>query len=133
MSSSKPASIGTSPKAAPCARIGFTELNTSAARDDPARRHLVQHPGGRDAALGGIQHQDFPHIGLARELVRRAREHAGDAIEIVARRKAVVRDERGPAHGATHGLAGAQHLHVSLNVPLCAASTQASIEAIIGR
>src|SRR4030095_14006218 len=35
MSPSKPASRGMSPKAAPCARIGFTLLNTSASGTTP--------------------------------------------------------------------------------------------------
>ena len=38
-------------------------------RHDAARLHLVQHPGGRDAALGGIEHQHAADVAFAREFV----------------------------------------------------------------
>src|SRR5262249_4898710 len=64
---------------------------------DAARVHLVQHPGGGDAALGGIEHEHAADIGLAGELVIGARKYAAHAIEIIARGEAVLRDQRLPA------------------------------------
>src|SRR5579859_1327504 len=104
-------------------------------RHDAARFHLMQHPGGGDATFGGIKHQDLADIGLASKLVRGAAEHALDSVEVVARGKTVARNQRGPAHDRPHGVAGLEYLraHVRTSFPLTAASTQASIEASIGR
>src|SRR5262249_5581908 len=66
-------------------------------RHDSARFHLVQHPGGGDAAFGGIEHEHAADIALAGELVIGARKYAAHAIEIVARGEAVFRDQRLPA------------------------------------
>ena len=55
-----------------------------------ARRHLAQHPGRGDAALGRHQHQDLSDVALAVELVGGAREGALDAVEIVAGGEVVV-------------------------------------------
>src|SRR5262249_39945323 len=66
-------------------------------RHDAARFHLVQHPRGGDAALGGIEHEHAADISLAGELVVGTRKYAAHAIEIVARGEAVFRDQRLPA------------------------------------
>src|SRR5262249_38230131 len=74
-------------------------------RHDSARFHLVQHPGGGDAAFGGIEHEHPADIALAGELMIGARKYAAHAIEIVARREADSRDQRRPAppwHHAGH-------------------------------
>src|SRR5262249_21210653 len=73
-------------------------------RHDAARFHLMQHPGGGNAALGGVEHQDLADIGLARELMRGPAEDALDAVEIVAGGEAVISDQRGPAHHGPHGV-----------------------------
>src|SRR5664279_2809557 len=75
-------------------RIHAVEYQRS--RNDPARSHLAQHPCARHAALGGVEHEDFSDIRLSRQLVGRAREGAADAVEVVARREAVVGDQRLP-------------------------------------
>ena len=93
-------------------------------RHHAARRHFVQHPGGRDAAFRRIEHQNLSHIRLARELVRRPGKYPDDTVEIVARRKTIRSDQSRALHGAAHGLAGAKHRHVCLSSPLAAASTQ---------
>src|SRR5450759_5212243 len=54
-------------------------------RNDAARFHFVQHPGARYPPFGGIQHQYAADIRAAGELVARARKHAGDAVEVIAR------------------------------------------------
>ena len=66
------------------------------------RAHLMQHPGGGDAAFGGIEHQHAAAIALAGELVLRPREDAANAVEIVACGKAVARDQRLRLHFAAH-------------------------------
>ena len=79
-------------------------------RHDAARLHLVQHPGRRDAALGGIEHQHAADVALAGELVLGPREHALDAVEIVARREAVLGDQRLALQLAAHAGAGVEDL-----------------------
>src|SRR6516225_199489 len=64
--------------------------------------HLVQHPRGGDAALGGVEHEHAADIALAGELVVGARKYAAQAIEIVARGEAVFCDQRLPAHLSSH-------------------------------
>ena len=54
----------------------------------------MQHPGRRHPALGGVQDKDDTAIALAIQLVLRAREHAPDPVEIVARREIVIGDKR---------------------------------------
>src|SRR5215813_6083254 len=71
-------------------------------RHDAARFHLVQHPGGGDAAFGGIEHEHLTDIALAGELVIGARKYAARTIEIVARGESVFRDQRLPARFWSH-------------------------------
>ena len=54
----------------------------------------MQHPGGRDPALGGVQNQDAAVIALPKQLMARPREDASAAVEIVARAEIVGPDER---------------------------------------
>src|SRR5215471_11356293 len=67
-----------------------------------ARLHVVEHPGRGDAALGGIEHKHTADIALAGELVLRPREYAAHAVEIVARGKSVLSDEREPGDLSAH-------------------------------
>src|SRR5262245_40461088 len=79
ISRSKPEIMVKSANAAPCTMIGLG-VQDQRRRHDAARCHLVQHPGGGDAAFGGIEHEHAADIVLAGELVIGAREHAAQAV-----------------------------------------------------
>jgi len=64
-----------------------------------ARRHLAQHPGRRDPALGTQQREHAPDIALTDKAMRRAREHTVDPIEIIARAE-MIRSDQGDARHA---------------------------------
>ena len=74
ISTSKPDIMVKSASAAPCTMIGLTRLKHQRRRHHAARRHLVQHPGGRDAALGGIEHQHAPDDRTRRRACAAGRE-----------------------------------------------------------
>src|SRR5204863_4971956 len=77
---------------------------------DAARRHLMQHPGGGDPALGGVEHEDLVGIALPGELVARARKNSFDTVEIVARAEIVGSHERRPGHRRPDAPMATQHL-----------------------
>src|SRR5690349_17190806 len=54
-------------------------------RHDATRGHLMQHPGGGDPALGGVENQNAVSIALPGELMARAREYPLVTVEVVAR------------------------------------------------
>src|SRR5919197_3283189 len=58
-------------------------------RDNAARRHFMQHPGGGDPALGVVENEDAAGVALAEKLVARAREDPFGAVEIIARAEIV--------------------------------------------
>jgi hypothetical protein len=77
-------------------------------RHDPARPHVVQHPGGGDPSLGTVEDEDAVDIVLAGELVARAREGAANPVEIVACAEIVSRDEGDAAHLRADAVVAAQ-------------------------
>src|SRR5262249_14940162 len=74
---------------------------------------------------------NFADIALARELVLGPREHALDAVEVVARREAVLRDQRLAFDLAAHSGCGVEDLAHSLP-PWHAAATHCSIDSSAG-
>ena len=90
----------------------------------------MQHPGRRHPALGGVQDKDDTAIALAVKLVLRAREHAPDPVEIVARREIVIGDKRRPLnHGAYAGMACKLDRHQAVPLSPAGRITPASAEA----
>src|SRR5262249_41875982 len=63
-------------------------------REDAARFHLVEHPRGGDASFGGIEHQYATYKAFVSELVVGPGKDAAHAVEIVARGKSILGDER---------------------------------------
>jgi hypothetical protein len=81
-----------------------------------ARRHLAQHPGGRDATFSCLQHEYLVEIALAVELVCGPGESPFDAIQIVAR-EIVERDQRDACHRLTDALVALEDGRPSDNLP----------------
>ena len=136
MSKSKPEIMVKSANAAPCTMIGLTVFKTSAAGTTP--RAFIScsiHPGGGDAALGGIEHEHAADIARAGELVVGTRKYAAQAIEIIARGEAVFCDQRLPARLLPHAGRRKENLaaHGAILPPLQAASMQAGMDMSAGR
>ena len=112
-------------------RIGIVEQQRQ--RGFPLLDHLPQHPRGRHAAFGRVQHQDTPHITLAVERMGRPGEHSPVPVEIVARAEIVRRHQRQAAHSGADALVspnlGQAH---AIILPAIADATQRSIEAGVG-
>jgi hypothetical protein len=111
--------------------IGLAKVQQERERREASRGHLRQHPGGCDAALGGIQHQHLADIALAEQLVRGPREHAALAVEIVARGKIVGGDQGHTLHRPADPFVANNRGHRTIR-PAIAASTQRAIGASAG-
>ncbi len=72
---------------------GIDVVEQNRLRCDAARFHFVQHPGRGDTTLGGVEYHDAVDVTLPCELVLWPRENAGDAVEVVTRRKVVIGDQ----------------------------------------
>src|SRR5262249_20358142 len=111
---------------------GIGAVQNDGSRRLTARCHLAQHPGGCDATFSCLQHEYLIEIALAVKLVCGPGESPLKAIQIVARREIVGRDQRAACHCRTDTPVAFEDDGHQTILPAMALSTQRSVLASDG-